>query len=215
MSRTVHTVERRHRHWHGVARAMRGEYLAQKHAPDPEAAEYDGPEHACEPCRCDDPGCHCWREPLGMLPCCGAPTCEYHSDEAARANLTTEAYVSGLRRSLDALPELLARWDDLDDDLRNHYEDEIAWMARTLRGWVARAQTEGRPDLAREIVLLSDRWRELGDATDAAMGWPAVGLASPAWCGPEWVLARQGPQPLGATLGMIARVGESIAPSSS
>lgn len=66
-------------------------------------------------------------------------------------NLTVQQYLTGLERSVVNLPGLLLRWNELDEDLREHLADELVWMADVHHEVVARAWREGREDFAMRL----------------------------------------------------------------
>lgn len=43
-------------------------------------------------------------------------------------NLTSEQFIDGLERCVQRLPAMLAKWHELDADLREEYASQIAWM---------------------------------------------------------------------------------------
>jgi hypothetical protein len=62
-------------------------------------------------------------------------------------NLTVQQYLSGLERSVRNLPGVLTRWERIEEDLREHYLDELGWMADVFHDVVGRALAEQRWDL--------------------------------------------------------------------
>ena len=85
-------------------------------------------------------------------------------------NLTVQQYLTGLERSVANLPGLLRRWPELDADLRDHFADELGWMADVHHQVVARAIREGRADFARRLIEAGSRLLEQRDLVERQVG---------------------------------------------
>jgi hypothetical protein len=64
------------------------------------------------------------------------------TDAERRARL-----IAGLERSGERIEGVLARWHEYDDDLREHYADELAWLLETAARllWEQEAATPTAP----------------------------------------------------------------------
>lgn len=56
-------------------------------------------------------------------------------------NISLDQYLDGFERTARELPDLLARWESLDEDLRDEYSDQLVWLLEAKRD--ARQLAEG------------------------------------------------------------------------
>jgi hypothetical protein len=59
-------------------------------------------------------------------------------------NLTIDQYILGLERSVRELPDVLAEWDELEDELREEYAAQLLWLLRVRADVGMRAVHEKR-----------------------------------------------------------------------
>ena len=62
-----------------------------------------------------------------------------------KMNLTFEQYMSGLEESSNRWPNILKVWDDVDEDLKYEYRDQLEWSIENIRQARQMAIDEGLP----------------------------------------------------------------------
>jgi hypothetical protein len=72
-------------------------------------------------------------------------------------NLTLDQYIAGLERSVRGLASVLGEWEELDEELRSEYVEQLLWMLRVRPDVLSRAMREG-----------DARWFELSERVAAA-----------------------------------------------
>jgi hypothetical protein len=59
-------------------------------------------------------------------------------------NASLDQYMRGLEEAVERLPELLARWSDVDSELRTEYAAQLEWMLEAREQAELLATKEGR-----------------------------------------------------------------------
>lgn len=60
-----------------------------------------------------------------------------------KMNLTFEQYMSGLEESANRWPGILQRWNDIDEELKFEYQEQLEWTLENIRQARQMAASEG------------------------------------------------------------------------
>jgi hypothetical protein len=64
-------------------------------------------------------------------------------------NITTEQFVRGFEQGVSRLASVLDEWDEIDEDLREHYCEEFEWMIQNERIVIENSQGADRTESRR------------------------------------------------------------------
>jgi hypothetical protein len=96
-------------------------------------------------------------------------------------NVTLDQYLVGLERSVSELPEVFRGWAALDDDLREIYSDQLAWMLGARDEVLETAKAEKRLlEVQFRIARATSLLFSLRDELQTFMGIPAEALVQDA-----------------------------------
>lgn len=90
-----------------------------------------------------------------------------------------EKLLYALTEAPRALRGILADWEQLDDDLREHYSLDTEWLLTTVRRQIGDLRTTGKHDVWRRVNHARTELAQIGDEIERTMGFRPESLLLP------------------------------------